>query len=107
MTTLRPFGCSGSSLSQADALRRLNQASAKDMTKMLAAQLIAAKLNVANGANNAIQPIINDSDSFLCAYPIGSALGTSDRNRAEQLKNQLDAYNNGGTLTDDGWELED
>ncbi|MCE7989069.1 MAG: hypothetical protein DYG89_48570 [Caldilinea sp. CFX5] len=69
----------------------------------LAAQLLAAQLNVANGANPCICPIIKDAVAFLTAVGYqgpGSALsigfgGTNTRAYAIQLKTALDNYNNG------------
>lgn len=86
-----------------DALQILKEANAKDATKMLAAQLIAAKLNRLNGASPCfsycgehlnIEDIISDADLFLTNHPIGSNPQHEDRQAALHLKDMLDAYNN-------------
>jgi len=86
-----------------EALQILKEANAKDATKMLAAQLIAAKLNLLNGASPCfsccgerlnIEDIISDADMFLTNHPIGSNPLNGDRQTALHLKDMLDAYNN-------------
>lgn len=65
----------------------------------LAAQLLAAKLNLANGATNTIDSTITDADGFLCSY--GFAPGSWDslsrpvRNSINDAMRKLDRYNNG------------
>jgi len=67
----------------------------------LAGHLLAAELNVANGAPGCISTTIADANAFLIsiAYtgPGGSYTGLSSAQRAQaiSLKNALDAYNNG------------
>lgn len=67
----------------------------------LAGHLLAAKLNVANGASSCIAPTITAADAFLISvsyvgptgtYPLTDAL----RATAISLKSTLDAYNNTG-----------
>ncbi len=89
-----------------EALTILKEANAKDATKMLAAQLIAAKLNRISGASPwfshncncanslSIDDIIEEADTFLTNHSIGSDPRGEDREVALQLKNTLDAYNN-------------
>jgi hypothetical protein len=68
----------------------------------LAAQLLAAKLNVANGSNTCINATIASADAFLIAVGYngpGSAVtfnATHTRAGAIALKTALDTYNNGG-----------
>jgi hypothetical protein len=67
-----------------------------DATVSLAQQLIAAKLNVAAGTESScIAAAIAAADAFLAAHPPGSKPEGSDKSEAEDLKDQLDAYNNG------------
>jgi hypothetical protein len=67
-----------------------------DATVSLAQQLIAAKLNVAAGTESScIAVAIAAADAFLAAHPPGSKPEGSDKSEAEDLKDQLDAYNNG------------
>ena len=67
----------------------------------LAGHLLAAELNVANGAPACISTTIADANAFLIsiAYtgPGGSytSLSSTQRAQAISLKNALDAYNNG------------
>ncbi len=66
----------------------------------LAGQLLAAKLNVANGASACINATIASADSFLIGInytgPAGSyGLTDAQRQTAINLKNTLDNYNSG------------
>ena len=81
---------------QNELLDMLKNAKAKDATYMLAAQLIAAKLNVANGVDStSISETIDDADAFLIEHPIGSNPRGADRSYALELKDALDYFNNG------------
>lgn len=81
---------------QTTLLEILRNAKAKDATHMLAAQLIAAKLNVANGADSStISDTINEADAFLIEYPYGFNPRGEARSHALELKDALDAFNNG------------
>ncbi|MBA2360040.1 MAG: hypothetical protein H0V79_03710 [Actinobacteria bacterium] len=82
----------------------MNCSSAKDldMVGCLAGHLLAAKLNVKNGASNCINAIIEQADAFLVSIgyagpgkPLARPLTAEDRAYAESLKNALDRYNNG------------
>jgi len=86
-----------------EALAILWGANAKDATKMLAAQLIAAKLNRIAGVSACfyychklvnIDDVISDTDSFLVNHPLGSDPRGEDREAALWFKDLLDAYNN-------------
>jgi len=89
--------------SKEEAIDILEGANAKDATRMLAAQLMAAKLNRLSGAcqnfrccdkSVDIDEVIEDADGFLMEYPIGSDPQDEERQNALQLKDLLDAYNN-------------
>lgn len=89
--------------SKEEAIAILEGANAEDATRMLAAQLIAAKLNRLSGAcanfrcydkSVDIDEIIEDADEFLAEYPVGSDPQDEERQNALQLKDLLDAYNN-------------
>jgi hypothetical protein len=81
---------------QKQLLGILWNAKAKDATSMLAAQLIAAKLNVENGVDpTSISDTISDADEFLTIYPLGSNPRGVDREYALMLKDALDYFNNG------------
>lgn len=80
----------------------MNCGSSKDQDAIgcLAGHLLAAKLNVANGANPYIQPTINAADALLTEVgyigPTGKYILTpQQRALAISLKNALDKYNNG------------
>ncbi len=88
-----------------EALEILVGSNAKDATRMLAAQLIAAKLNRLSGAflcfdlcNETIDidEIIEEADSFLKSHPLGSDPRGDERQEALRIKDLLDAYNNSG-----------
>jgi len=86
----------GITYTQEQLLWILENANAKDATCMLAAQLIAAKLNVANGASSpSISDTIDDADMFLMSHPLGSDPRGADRSYALELKDALDYFNNG------------
>lgn len=86
-----------------EAIDILEGANAKDATRMLVAQLIAAKLNRLSEAcpnfcycdkSVDIDEVIEEADGFLMEYPIGSNPQDEERQNALQLKDLLDAYNN-------------
>jgi len=91
--------------SKEQALEILTHANARDATRMLAAQLIAAKLNRLSKASPFfkyfdetinIDDIIENADSFLATHPLGSDPQGDARQQALQLKDILDTYNNNG-----------
>jgi len=95
----------GINYTKEEALNILHGANAKDATRMLAAQLIVAKLNRLSGAspyfyycNNSINidDIISNADDFLTTHRVGSNPTGDDRQAALKLKDMLDAYNNSG-----------
>jgi len=78
-----------------------------DAIGCLAGHLLAAKLNVKNGANSCIAPIIAKADAFLSSQVVDGVTGinytgpsgtysltTAQRNLAISLKTLLDKYNN-------------
>ena len=69
-----------------------------DPTRKLAAQLVAAKLNLIMGSPVFIQPTVDAADAFLVLHPIGSHLTYDERKEALLLKDRLDDYNNGINL---------
>ena len=86
-----------------EAIDILQGANAKDATRMLAAQLIAAKLNRLSGActefcycdeSMNVDEIIEDADEFLAEHPLGSNPQDGNRQNGLQLKDWLDRYNN-------------
>jgi hypothetical protein len=72
------LGCQ--TYTKAQAIAIMQQSTSKDMTYALAAQLIAAKLNVGCAGSNAscASSAITAADNFLCAHPIGSGVKASD-----------------------------
>lgn len=86
-----------------EAIDILEGANAKDATRMLVAQLIAAKLNRLSEAcpnfcycdkSVDIDEVIEEADGFLMEYLTGSNPQDEERQNALQLKDLLDAYNN-------------
>jgi hypothetical protein len=66
----------------------------------LYAQLLAAKLNVANGADDSdIADAIDDADEFLAMYDHGdwNNLTRTQKNFVNRLMSMFDRYNNGET----------
>jgi hypothetical protein len=86
----------GVTYNQIQLLGILRNANSKDATYMLAAQLVGAKLNVANGADSSsIATTIANADAFLTSHPLGSNPRNADRDYALDLKDALDSFNNG------------
>ncbi len=82
--------------SKTEALALLKTPPRGDATITLAHQLIAAKLNVANGADpSAIASTLAEADAFLTTNPVGSKPGGAARETASALTATLDDYNNG------------
>jgi hypothetical protein len=68
-----------------------------DITHILAHQLIAAKLNVASGADDpSISQPISEADAWITDYPLGSDPGGAIREEGIELVQTLDAFNLGG-----------
>jgi hypothetical protein len=69
-----------------------------DATYILIHQLIAAKLNVAGGADPTdIAAVLADSDAWLTSHPLGSNPSGTDREAGIALAEALDDFNNGVT----------
>jgi len=66
----------------AQAIAFMQQSTSTDMTYALAAQLIAAKLNVDCAFNDrsCVQTAINAADNWLCSNPVGSKVKASSSN---------------------------
>jgi hypothetical protein len=81
---------------KAQALALLNTPPKGDATIILAHQLIAAKLNIANGADptDVAQTII-DADDWLTVNPVGTNPKGPSRAIGISLSETLDDYNNG------------
>jgi hypothetical protein len=81
-----------------EAIWILDQSTSRDMTYVLAAQLIAAKLNVFSGnESSCVSGCIADADAWLVEYPTGSGVRGNSKawKQVEPLKRKLDRYNNG------------
>ena len=94
----------GVTYSKAQALDILKKAAGGDATRILAHQLIPAKLSVLAGAVNAsISAAIAQADALLISNPLGSNPGQPVKNQMLALKNQLEPFNLGavppGTCT--------
>lgn len=75
-------------------LVELLDANGPDAATRLATHLVATKLNLLSGSDPAIQPVVDDADDFLETHPPGSDPKGKTRQEANNLKDQLDAYNN-------------
>ncbi len=86
----------GVTYSQAEAADILHTVPQGDATYILAHQLIAAKLNVSQGADDtAIAAIIVAADDWLAAHPLASNPSDAEREAGIALAEMLDDYNNG------------
>lgn len=94
------FSLGGVSYSQAQLLAIITRPVRGDATVILAHHLIAAKLNVANGASDDIQGAIDDADAFLAMYPLGSNPTSPAREQGLEIKNLLADYNEMGCPDD-------
>jgi hypothetical protein len=69
-----------------------------DATYILVHQLIAAKLNIAEGADpTEVETTIAEADAWLVAHPLGSKPRREAREAGVELASTLDDYNNGVT----------
>jgi len=67
-----------------------------DATYLLAHQLIAAKLNISNGADpSAVETTIAEADTWLVEHPLGSKPKGPERQEGIALAQTLDDYNKG------------
>jgi len=104
---LQTVAIGGVTYTQEQALAILKISPDGDATFLLAQQLIAARLNIAAGANpGAVANALQQADEWLVANPLGSDPGKPARNFGIRLAGQLDRYNNGeigpGACSDDG-----
>lgn len=83
----------GVTYSEAQAIVILQKPVRGDATIILAHHLIAAILNVANGASDSINGAIADANAFLMAHPLYSAPSGDAKTEGENIKNELAAYN--------------
>ena len=87
------MGCK--SYSRADAIKIMKKSAAGDKTYSMAAQLIATKLNLANGNNSScITATVAAADTWLQQNPLGSG-AKKTWTQGEPLHKALDDYNNG------------
>jgi hypothetical protein len=81
----------------ADALMAFLKAPVRgDATIILLHHLIAAKLNVASGADDSIMSAIDEASDLLATYEPGSRPGKHGKRMLIRVKNQLRAYNEMG-----------
>ena len=86
----------GVSYSKESAIDILGAPPKGDATYILAQQLIAAKLNVASGADgSAIGETIEMADSWIATNPLGSDPAGEGRDEGIELAELFDAYNAG------------
>lgn len=88
----------GTTYTKAQLLVILGTPPRGDATYILIHQLIATKLNIANGADpTAIADTVVAADAWLAAHPLGSKPTGADREAGLALAALLDDYNNGVT----------
>jgi hypothetical protein len=88
----------GETYNQAELLQILTTPPRGDATYLLARQLIAAKLNIANGSDPTdIAQVIADADAWLMEHPLGSDPRNPERREGIRLMSQLARYNGGGS----------
>ncbi len=91
----------GISYTQAECLEILDAPTRGDVSYQMASQLIASKLNVAAGADDSdIADVIVAADAWIVDHDIdgsGIPLGTVDYDGDEDIKDDLDDWNNGVT----------
>lgn len=86
----------GITYSQAELLAILGAPPKGNPSYILARQLIAAKLNVAAGADGtAMSDVIAQADWWLANYPPGSSVSEETRKELLALAETLDRFNNG------------
>ncbi|MBK7701944.1 MAG: hypothetical protein IPI34_03140 [bacterium] len=90
------FGLGGVAYDQAQLIAIIRRPVRGDATVILAHHLIAAMLNVANGASDDIQDAIDDGNAFLAMYPLGSDPTDPARGQGLAIKDLLAAYNEMG-----------
>lgn len=86
----------GVTYTQAQAIAIMDTPVGGDVTIILAYHLIAAKLNVANGASDSIQDAIDAADAYLVAHPLYSKPGKLDKAEGVMIKDELVGYNEMG-----------
>ena len=84
---------------QAEAIAIMQQPTSGDKTYSLAAQVIAAKLNVycAGADSSCVASAISSADMWLCQHPVGSNVSSTSPAWAQisSTYNTLVAYNQG------------
>lgn len=87
----------GAAYTQEECLDFLGSATGGDKSLQMAAQLIAAKLNVAAGAaDGEIAETIEAADAWLAVHGVGEGARSWGED-GEEIKDALDAWNNGET----------
>ena len=86
----------GVTYSQEELLDIFNTPPRGDATYILMHQLIAAQLNIEQGADDAaIADVLTEADSWLTENSLGSDPSGSDRTPGIEAAGELDSYNNG------------
>ena len=84
---------------QAQAIAIMQQPTSGDKTYSLAAQVIAAKLNVycAGADSSCVASAISSADMWLCQHPVGSNVDSHspEWKQITQIYNTLTSYNEG------------
>lgn len=93
---LHEVSLGGEIYSREEALALLAELPGKDASLELGQQLIAARLNIASGADfTVIVQTLIDADAWLTAHPPGSSPGGSENDRGREIARVLESYNLG------------
>lgn len=90
---LRTVQVGSDELDQDAAMMLLNTPVRGDATIILAYHLIAATLNVAQGADSSIESAIDEANDLLAIYPVGSKPKGAAKQEILAVKDELVAYN--------------
>src|SRR6185369_8507206 len=71
-----------------------------DASMHLVRQLVATKFDLLTGSSPSILPVMDAADAFLVLFPPGSKPTGANKDQAENLKDQLETYNEGGNCGD-------
>jgi len=91
----------GDVLYDAEGLQDLLDYGGPDMASKLARQLVTTEFNLLSGSRDGILPTAEAAHEFLAEHPPGSKPRGQDKRIAEELKDELEAYNDAECEDDD------
>jgi len=90
----------GETMDQPELLHALQSRGIRRPLSLLKRELIAAKLNLANGGNKAIVSVVEEADVFLSTPPQSRRQAARALRQAMQLRRSLFEYNRRGCPAD-------